>query len=153
MNEETNLKKVKRPSKENYYLGIAKAVSERSTCLRRQYGAVIVKHDRIVSTGYNGSPRGEENCCDKGYCHREAMNLPHGKCYDSSCPAVHAENNAIIQANPQDLKDSVLYLYGSENGNPIESEPCEMCKRIIKNAGISKVIGSSEISEYVILNF
>ncbi len=153
MNEETNLKKVKRPSKENYYLGIAKAVSERSTCLRRQYGAVIVKHDRIVSTGYNGSPRGEENCCDKGYCHREAMNLPHGKCYDSSCPAVHAENNAIIQANPQDLKDSVLYLYGSENGNPIESEPCEMCKRIIKNAGISKVIGSSRISEYVILNF
>lgn len=153
MNEEATLKKEKRPSKENYYLGIAKAVSERSTCLRRQYGAVIVKHDRIVSTGYNGSPRGEENCCDKGYCHREAMNLPHGKCYDSSCPAVHAENNAIIQANPQDLKDSVLYLYGSENGNPIESEPCEMCKRIIKNAGISKVIGSSEISEYVILNF
>lgn len=153
MNEEANLKKAERPSKENYYLGIAKAVSERSTCLRRQYGAVIVKHDRIVSTGYNGSPRGEENCCDKGYCHREAMNLPHGKCYDSSCPAVHAENNAIIQANPQDLKDSTLYLYGSENGNPIESEPCEMCKRIIKNAGISKVIGSSEISEYVILNF
>ena len=153
MNEEATLKKAERPSKENYYLGIAKAVSERSTCLRRQYGAVIVKHDRIVSTGYNGSPRGEENCCDKGYCHREAMNLPHGKCYDSSCPAVHAENNAIIQANPQDLKDSVLYLYGSENGNPIESEPCEMCKRIIKNAGISKVIGSSRISEYVILNF
>lgn len=153
MNEEATLKKAERPSKENYYLGIAKAVSERSTCLRRQYGAVIVKHDRIVSTGYNGSPRGEENCCDKGYCHREAMNLPHGKCYDSSCPAVHAENNAIIQANPQDLKDSTLYLYGSENGNPIESEPCEMCKRIIKNAGISKVIGSSEISEYVILNF
>ena len=153
MNEEATLKKAERPSKENYYLGIAKAVSERSTCLRRQYGAVIVKHDRIVSTGYNGSPRGEENCCDKGYCHREAMNLPHGKCYDSSCPAVHAENNAIIQANPQDLKDSVLYLYGSENGNPIESEPCEMCKRIIKNAGISKVIGSSRMSEYVILNF
>ena len=153
MNEEATLKKAERPSKENYYLGIAKAVSERSTCLRRQYGAVIVKHDRIVSTGYNGSPRGEENCCDKGYCHREAMNLPHGKCYDSSCPAVHAENNAIIQANPQDLKDSTLYLYGSENGNPIESEPCEMCKRIIKNAGISKVIGSSKISEYVILNF
>lgn len=153
MNEEATLKKAERPSKENYYLGIAKAVSERSTCLRRQYGAVIVKHDRIVSTGYNGSPRGEENCCDKGYCHREVMNLPHGKCYDSSCPAVHAENNAIIQANPQDLKDSVLYLYGSENGNPIESEPCEMCKRIIKNAGISKVIGSSRISEYVILNF
>lgn len=153
MNEETNLKKAERPSKENYYLWIAKAVSERSTCLRRQYGAVIVKHDRIVSTGYNGSPRGEENCCDKGYCHREAMNLPHGKCYDSSCPAVHAENNAIIQANPQDLKDSTLYLYGSENGNTIESEPCEMCKRIIKNAGISKVIGSSRISEYVILNF
>ncbi len=142
-----------RPSKEEYYLGIARAVSKRSTCLRRKYGAVIVKGDRIVSTGYNGSPRGEENCCDKGYCYRGTRNLPHGRCYDSSCPAVHAENNAIMQATPQDLEGATLYLFGSEKGKPIESEPCEMCKRIIKNAKIAKVIGSSGDSDYTVYKY
>lgn len=128
-----------RPSKRDYYLNIAKAVSARSTCIRRQYGAVIVKNDRIVSTGYNGSARGEENCCDVGTCWREAHNIPHGQQYEK-CVAVHSEANAIIQANPQDLEEATLYLYGREGNKEIAAVPCEMCLRAIINAKIKKVV-------------
>ena len=124
--------------KEEYYLGIAKAVAQRSTCLRRQYGAVIVKNDRIIATGYNGSARGDVNCCDVGKCWREAHNIPHGEQYEK-CVAIHAEDNAISQAG-LDAIGATLYLAGFENGNPIDAEPCIMCKRKIKNAKILKVI-------------
>lgn len=129
-----------RISKDMYYIGIAKAVSKRSTCIRRQYGAVIVKNDRIVSTGYNGSMRGAKHCCDTGVCEREVLGIPHGQQYER-CLAVHAEQNAIIQANPLDLAGATLYLYGSEGDSDIVSpQPCDMCTRFIKNAGIAKVV-------------
>ena len=127
-----------RISKREYYLGIAEAVAQRSTCLRRQYGAVIVKDDQIISTGYNGSARGEENCCDVGYCWREANNVPHGEQYEK-CVAVHAEDNAISQAGREAI-GATLYLAGLEDGKPIEAEPCMMCARKIRNARITKVI-------------
>ena len=84
-----------RISKENYYLDIAETVLERATCLRRIYGAIIVKNDEIISTGYNGAPRGRANCVDMGYCSREAMKVPRGERYEL-CRSVHAEANAII---------------------------------------------------------
>ena len=130
-----------RISKTEYYLNIAKAVSMRSTCLRRQYGAVIVKDDVVISTGYNGSPRGSQNCCDTGECYREANNIPHGEQYEK-CVAVHAEANAIISAARKDMIGATLYLYGRENGKEIKAEPCLMCQRLIQNAGIDRVIGS-----------
>lgn len=127
-----------RISKDEYYLGIARAVAKRSTCLRRQYGAVIVKNDRIVSTGYNGSARGDKNCCDVGTCWREEHNIPHGEQYER-CLAVHAEDNAISQAGRETI-GATLYLAGFENGVEIMAEPCMMCDRKIKNAQIKKVI-------------
>lgn len=132
-----------RPDKGAYYLNIAKAVSERSTCLRRQHGAIIVKNDEIISTGYNGSPRGEENCCDCGECYRAKHKIPHGERYEE-CVAVHAEANAIISASRRDMIGATLYLYGSENGETINAEPCKMCERLIRNAGIDVVVASSE---------
>ena len=130
-----------RISKTEYYLGIAKSVSMRSTCLRRRYGAVIVKNDEIISTGYNGSPRGEKNCCDVGYCYRAVNNIPHGEQYEK-CVAVHAEANAIISAARKDMIGATLYLYGREGNKEIKAEPCLMCQRLIQNAGIGKIIGS-----------
>ena len=127
-----------RLSKREYYLEIAKAVAKRSTCVRRQYGAVIVKDDRIIATGYNGSARGEVNCCDVGECWRETHGIPHGEQYEK-CVAVHAEDNAISQAG-RDAKGASLYLVGFENGKLIEAVPCVMCQRKIKNAGIFQVI-------------
>lgn len=129
-----------RIGKTEYYLEIAAQVAKRSTCLRRQYGAVIVKNDEIVSTGYNGAPRGEENCCDVGSCWRERNNIPHGEQYEK-CVAVHAEQNAIISASRQEMLGSTLYLAGFENGELLENpEPCLICSKLIKNAGIEKVI-------------
>lgn len=130
-----------RPSKHNYYLDIAKAVARRSTCLRRQYGAVIVKNDEIISTGYNGAARNEPNCCDVGTCWRESHGIPHGEQYEK-CVAVHAEQNAIISAARSEMVGSTLYLYGMENGETISAKPCEICERMIKNAGILRVITS-----------
>lgn len=127
-----------RISKDEYYLAIAQTVALRSTCLRRQYGAVIVKNDRIISTGYNGSARGEENCCDVGECWREAHGIPHGEQYEK-CAAVHAEDNAISQAGRESI-GATLYLAGFEDGKPIEAKPCLMCERKIKNAQISKSV-------------
>lgn len=132
--------KMSRPNKTEYYLNIAKAVAARSTCLRRQYGAVIVKNDVIVSTGYNGSARNEPNCCDLGICWREMNNIPHGQQYEK-CAAVHAEMNAVINGNRSDMQGATLYLAGFENKKPLEGvEPCEMCQRVIKNSGILEVV-------------
>lgn len=129
-----------RPSKDEYYLNIASAVAARSTCLRRQYGAVIVKDDSIVSTGYNGAARGEPNCCDAGVCWRESNNIPHGERYEE-CKAVHAEANAIISGNRADMIGATLYLAGFENGERLpDPKPCLMCSRAIKNAQIAKVV-------------
>ena len=101
-------------------------------------GAVIVKDDQIISTGYNGSARGEDNCCDVGYCWREAHNIPHGEQYEK-CVAVHAEDNAISQAGRSAI-GSTIYLVGFENGKRITAKPCVMCERKIKNAGIAEVV-------------
>jgi len=133
---------MKRLSKTQYYLGIAEAVSKRSTCLRRQYGAILVKNDEIIATGYNGSPRGSNNCCDVDYCWREENDIPHGEKYEA-CLAVHAEQNAIISASRRDTIGSTLYLVGFENGKKIPSEqikPCKICEKMIINSGISKVV-------------
>lgn len=131
----------KRPDKRNYYLGIAKMVAARSTCLRRQYGAVIVQNDEIVATGYNGAARCVANCCDTGVCWREAHGIPHGEQYEK-CVAVHAEQNAIISASRNEMIGATLYLYGMENGKTIDAKPCDICKRMIMNAGIARVISS-----------
>ena len=132
---------MERISKRDYYLKIASEVAKRSTCLRRQYGAVIVKNDEIIATGYNGAPRGDENCCDVGSCWRDRHNIPHGEQYEK-CVAVHAEANAIISASRNEMIGSTLYLYGFEGfDKPIDNpEPCIMCNRLIKNAGIEHVI-------------
>ena len=132
---------MERISKRDYYLGIAAEVARRSTCLRRQYGAVIVKNDEIVATGYNGAPRGESNCCDLGKCWRETHNIPHGEQYEK-CVAVHAECNAIISASRNEMLASTLYLFGYEGFDaPIHSPaPCMICTRLIKNAGITAVV-------------
>lgn len=130
--------------KNQYYLNIAKAVAMRSTCLRRQYGAVIVKNDEIIATGYNGAPRGESNCCDTGICYREAHNIPHGEQYEK-CVAVHAEQNAIISASRAEMIGSTMYLAGIENGVEIEAAPCLICGRLIKNAGINNVITITDV--------
>lgn len=133
---------LERISKTAYYLRIAEAVAKRSTCLRRQYGAVIVKNDEIISTGYNGAPRGETNCCERGECWRTLNNIPHGEKYEA-CVSVHAEQNAIISAARSEMIGATLYLVGFENGEKMSSadvKPCDICRRLIKNAGILKVV-------------
>jgi dCMP deaminase len=131
-----------RISKDEYYLKIAEAVLERSTCLRRKYGAVIIKDDNVISTGYNGSPRGEVNCIDTGVCQRKAMNVPSGERYEL-CVAIHAEQNAIISAGRDKTIGATLYIVGKEakTGEYANPNPCIMCRRFIKNAGITRVVG------------
>nr|DAV85249.1 MAG TPA: deoxycytidylate deaminase [Bacteriophage sp.] len=131
-----------RPSKDAYYLGIAKAVAQRATCLRRIYGAVIVNNDEIVSTGYNGAPRGERNCCDTGKCYRRLHQVPHGQMVEK-CISVHAEENAIISASRREMQGATLYLWGMdvETGKELPTpEPCLQCWRRIHNAGILRVV-------------
>ena len=123
---------------DDYYLNIAKAVSKRSSCLKRQYGAVIVNNQEIISTGYNGSPRGEVNCCDVGSCNR--LNEVHNSGKYDLCRSVHAEQNAIISASRKEMIGGTLYLYGEENGKIIDASPCPICERMIKNAGIERVV-------------
>ena len=135
-----------RISKTEYYLNIAAAVAQRSTCIRRQYGAVIVNNDEIIATGYNGSPRGEENCCESGNCWRELNNVPHGERYEV-CKSVHAEQNAIISASRTRMIGTTMYLVGFENGKEINAVPCDICRRLIKNAGIHKVVNRSTRTE------
>ena len=129
-----------RPSEDEYYLEIAKAISKRSTCLRRQYGAVIVNNKEIIATGYNGAPRGEINCCNTGVCKR--VGHAHNDGDYNSCESVHAEMNAIISASRREMLGGTLYLAGFEDGKLISADPCPICMRIIKNAGIKKVVGT-----------
>lgn len=142
----------KRVSKDQYYLDIAFAVSKRSNCLKRHYGAVIVKDDVIVATGYNGSPRGKENCCDVGICHRLA--LPSNSGDYALCRSVHAEQNAIISASREEMIGAKLYLAGEEYDSDVYSNsgeytykrmsncsPCPVCWRLIENSGIIEVVG------------
>ena len=145
---------MKRIDKENYYLDIAETVLERSTCLRRRYGAIVVKNDEIVSTGYNGAPRGRKNCMDLGYCTREAMNVPSGERYEL-CRSVHAEMNAIISAARRDTLGATLYLAGREakNGELLhDATSCSMCRRVIINAGIDRVVIRSGEREYRVVH-
>lgn len=137
---------MERPDKDTYYLLIAAAVSLRSTCLRRHYGAVLVKNDIIIAEGYNGSARGAVNCCDIGYCARMAANKPHNSSYDSTCPAVHAENNCLLSVNRSDAIGSILYLYGYDctTGQVVDAVPCEMCQRLVQTCGVARVVGSKE---------
>ena len=139
------MEKYIRPSKKEYFLNITKAVSMRYTCLRMHDGAIIVKNDEIIATGYNGSPRGEVNCCDIGKCYRMEHNIPHGKEYES-CVAIHAEQNAIISASRKDIIGAILYLYGYDmiKDEEIRAIPCLICARFIKNAGIEKVVNRFE---------
>ena len=133
---------MERTGKERYYLDIADTVSERSTCLRRRYGAIIVREDEIISTGYNGAPRGRRNCTDPGRCTRAELNIPSGERYEL-CRSVHAEANAIISASRRDMLDATLYLSGrdSATGAPLPvATPCSMCRRMIINAGIARVV-------------
>lgn len=129
-----------RPSWEEYFIEIAKVVSSRSTCLRRRYGAVIVKDNVIISTGYNGAPRGSTNCVDTGKCRRKELNVPAGERYEL-CEAVHAEQNAIINGTPERMKDSTIYIAGyEEDHSAAEGKPCLLCKRMIRNAQIQQVV-------------
>ena len=131
-----------RRDKENYYLDIAQTVAERGTCLRRNFGAIIVKNDQIMSTGYAGAPRGRKNCSDLGFCLREKMQIPWGERYEL-CRSVHAEANAIIHASRADMIGGTLYLVGvdAHTGDLVsDANPCAMCKRLIINAGISRVV-------------
>ncbi len=133
---------MKRRDKTNYYLDIAEMVLERSTCLRRKFGAIIVKNDEIISTGYVGAPRGRKNCCDIEYCRREKLGVPKGERYEL-CRSVHAEANAIISASRADLIGATLYLAchnAKTNLLDGDVEPCSMCKRLIINAGIEMVV-------------
>ena len=135
---------MERPSQVKYYLDIAAAVAARSTCIRRQYGAVIVKNDTIVSTGYNGTARGLINCCDLNECYREAHNIPHGQQYEK-CKAVHAEANAIINASREEMCGAILFLAGFENGERMKNPaPCELYSRMIINSGIRRVISCED---------
>ena len=131
-----------RRSKENYYLDIAEAALERSTCLRRQFGAIIVRDDEIVATGYNGAPRGRRNCSDLGRCPRRELNIPAGERYEL-CRSVHAEANAIISAARRDMIGGTLYLVGrsAADGELLhDTTSCAMCRRMIINSGITRVV-------------
>ena len=131
-----------RMSKDKYYLNIADAVLDRSTCLRRKYGAIIVKNDEILSTGYNGAPRGRVNCSELGYCNREQLNIPSGQRYEL-CRSVHAEANAIISAARRDMIGGTLYLVGRDAASGAllhDTTSCAMCRRMIINAGLDRVV-------------
>ena len=145
---------MERISKENYYLDIAETVLERATCLRRLYGAIIVKNDEIISTGYNGAPRGRKNCVDMGFCTREAMQVPRGQRYEL-CRSVHAEANAIISASRRDMVGSTLYLVGkdAQSGELLgDATSCAMCRRQVINAGISKVVIRKTDTEFEVVD-
>lgn len=142
---------MRRPSKDEYYLDIALSVSKRSNCLKRHYGVVIVKDDIIVATGYNGSPRGYENCCDSGICNR--MEIPHNSGNYSDCPSVHAEQNALIQCSQENLKDATMYISGEEELDYFkmreikDASPCPICSRMIANSGIKTIVNRFGRSE------
>lgn len=141
---------MERRDKINYYLDIADSVSRRGTCLRRNYGAIIVNNDEIISTGYVGAPRGRKNCCDLNCCIRSKLNVPRGERYEL-CRSVHAEANAIISAERNKMLNATLYLSGRDvaTGEYVKDACCcSMCKRMVINAGISTVIARINDTEY-----
>ena len=143
-----------RISKENYYLDIAQTVLERATCLRRVYGAIIVKNDEIISTGYNGAPRGRANCVDMGFCSREALQVPRGERYEL-CRSVHAEANAIISAARKDCVGGTLYLAGrdAQTGELLgDATSCSMCRRMVINAGLERVVIRRTETEFDVIS-
>ena len=145
---------MRRISKENYYLDIAETVLERATCLRRVYGAIIVTNDEIIATGYNGAPRGRKNCTDLGFCSREALNVPRGERYEL-CRSVHAEANAIISASRRDMAGGTLYLVGRDarTGELLgDATSCAMCRRMVINAGLGRVVIRRTETEYDVVN-
>ena len=139
-----------RIDKINYYLDIAEATLERGTCLRRNFGAIIVKNDEIISTGYVGAPRERKNCCDLKYCTREKLNVPRGERYEL-CRSVHAEQNAIISASRRDMIGSTLYLVGknyTDDSYVEKARPCALCKRMIINSGIKDIYVRDSKTKY-----
>lgn len=142
-----------RVSKDNYYLDIAQTVAERSTCLRKCFGTIIVQNDVIISTGYNGAPRGRKNCCDIGLCMRDKLNIPRGERYEL-CRSVHSEQNAVIAASREQMLGATLYMVCVDpNGGLIpRTNSCMMCKRVILNAGISRVVIRDTAEEYRVIN-
>ncbi len=143
-----------RISKENYYLDIAQTVAERSTCLRKRYGAIIVKNDVILSTGYNGAPRGRQNCIDLAYCMRDKLNIPRGERYEL-CRSLHSEANAIINASRDQMLGATLYMVCTDpkTGELVPgTSSCMMCKRMIINAGIARVIIRDTAEAYRIID-
>ena len=143
-----------RVDKHNYYLDIAETVIERGTCLRRNFGAIIVKNDEIVSTGYSGAPRGRQNCTNLGVCIREKLAIPRGERYEL-CRSVHAEANCIISAARREMIDATLYLVGKDynTGELVpNTSSCSMCKRLVINAGIKQVIIRNTPTEYTVVN-
>ena len=143
-----------RVSKENYYLDIAQTVAERATCLRKKFGAIIVKDDVIVSTGYNGAPRGRQNCNDLNYCMRDKLNIPRGERYEL-CRSVHAEANAIIAASRERMLGATLYMVcvDAKNGELVSgTSSCMMCKRLVINAGISTVVVRDNEEDFRVIN-
>lgn len=143
-----------RIDKENYYLDIADTVSERSTCLRRCYGAIIVQNDEIIATGYNGAPRGRKNCADLGRCTREELKIPSGQRYEL-CRSVHAEANCIISASRSETLGATLYMAcrDPKTGGLIpDSTSCSMCRRLIINAGIKRVVIRDTKTDYRVVD-
>lgn len=145
---------MERVTKENYYLDIAETVSERSTCMRRRFGAIIVQNDVIISTGYNGAPRGRQNCCDLCRCIRDEMKIPRGERYEL-CRSVHAEANAIIAASREQMLGSTLYMVctSPKDGSVMPgTTSCMMCKRMVLNAGIAKVVVRDTKTEFRVID-
>ena len=145
-----------RRDKENYYLDIAETVLVRSTCSRRKYGSIIVLNDEIIATGYNGAPRGRQNCIDRGSCMRDELEIPSGERYEL-CRSVHAEANAIISAARRDMMGATLYLSGRDaKTNQLlgenEAQPCSMCRRLIINAGIAKTVCRVGEDKFIVVN-
>jgi len=137
---------IQRPSKDEYYLGIAREVAKRAVCFRRFYGAIIVKDDQIVATGYNGAPRKTLDCFERKYCLRSKLNIPAGQRYEL-CASVHAEQNAVINAARAgvSLLGGDIYIFGqSSKGEPLDAFPCFICKKIIINAGLARTICSTK---------
>lgn len=145
---------MERIDKTNYYLDIAQTVLERSTCRRRHYGAIIVRNDEIIATGYNGAPRGRINCDELGYCVREQLEIPSGERYEL-CRSVHAEANAIISASRRECIGATLYLCGRDaaSGELLrDTTSCSMCRRNIINAGIAEVVIRNTSTEFTVVD-
>lgn len=132
------------------YLKDARNCAELSTCIRRGYGAVLVKNDRPISSGYNGSARGMIHCCDVGICWREHNQIPHGERYEE-CVSIHAEENCMYRADWEQMQGATMYLFGLENGVPINARPCKLCEKRIRTNGVSKVICGNSDGTYFIM--